>query len=432
MTSLLEPGMQLCGESGALVTVRRLLGAGGQGEVYEGRTNDGRDVAIKWYHEPFQTAELRESIAVLVQERAPSERFLWPGDIVSANRRFGYVMPLRPPHYASLTKVLGRQVSIKFKELVRGANHTVAAFKALQAKGLFYCDISDGNLFIDSATGDVLICDNDNVGTTRTTSRVLGTPRFMAPEIVRGEKKPSALTDSFSMAVLLFLLLMNDHPLHGEAESRIHVLDAAAMRQIYGINPVFIFDPVNGSNRPVPGVHVNAPIFWKLYPKVVRDIFTRVFTEGLADPGRRPAFGQWESALSAAVDAIFECSQCGRQNFYCPTNAAGTCWGCAKPFRTPPRLAIDGRRVVILNPDTKLYAHHLSKRGEALLPDPPLAEVVKHATLDVYGLKNLGARQWFASIPGAASAHPVAPGRSVTLTPGTQIDFGAVHAVIEQ
>ncbi len=428
---MLKTGQQLNCESGALVTVGEVLGTGGQGEVREGRMSDGRTVAIKWYYPQYQDSDLRESIATLAREKAPSAHFLWPEDIVVQGDHFGYVMPLRPANYASLPQVLGRKVSIRFRELVRAAGHTVAAFKALQAKGLFYCDISDGNLFVEPATGDVLICDNDNVGSTRTAPRVLGTPRFMAPEIVRGDTRPSALTDSFSLSVLLFLLLMNDHPLHGAAESQIHVLDPRAMRKIYGTDPVFIFDPNDGSNRPVPGVHRNVLAFWPLYPESMRRIFIRAFTAGLADPGRRPTFGEWEAALAAVSDAIYECGQCRRQNFYCPETAGEACWGCGRMLAKPLRLVIGGRNSVMMNPDSKLYSRHLGKRGEPAPGDPPVAEVTKHPTQDVYGLRNLGERQWFATPHGATTARPVAPGQSITLVPGTRIDFGTLDAVVE-
>ena len=174
--------------SGGAVRVGAELGTGGQGTVYEGTTDDGRKVAIKWYLPAFQNRGLRESIGELVAKKAPSRHFLWPDDLVVNGDEFGYIMRLRPPEFANLTAVLKRRVKLTFRELVVAASQTVSAFKELQATGLFYRDISDGNLFLNPRTGDVLICDNDNVGSSRTPNTVLGTARYMAPEIVRGRR----------------------------------------------------------------------------------------------------------------------------------------------------------------------------------------------------------------------------------------------------
>ena len=74
---------------------------------------------------------------------------------------------------------------------------------------------------------------------------VLGTPGFMAPEIVRGEKRPSRETDRYSLSVLLFYLFMVNHPLEGKLEANIKWMDYAARVKLYGTDPVFIFDPDN-------------------------------------------------------------------------------------------------------------------------------------------------------------------------------------------
>ena len=59
------------------------------------------------------------------------------------------------------------------------------------------------------------IVDCDNIGLDEGHIAVLGTPRFMAPEIVHGESMPCAATDLYSLAVMLFFLLMHGHPLDG-------------------------------------------------------------------------------------------------------------------------------------------------------------------------------------------------------------------------
>ena len=100
-----------------------------------------------------------------------------------------------------------------------------------------------GNVFFDPDTGDVLICDNDNVSYNSAPSGIYGTPRFMAPEIVNGKAKPSTNTDLFSLAVLLFYMFMLNHPLEGKLEAEIKCMDYLAMNRLYGEHPVFIFDP---------------------------------------------------------------------------------------------------------------------------------------------------------------------------------------------
>ena len=62
------------------------------------------------------------------------------------------------------------------------------SFLRLHTEGLCYRDISLGNVCFDPETGDTLVCDNDNVGIDGLSSgAVIGTKRFMAPEIVRRE-----------------------------------------------------------------------------------------------------------------------------------------------------------------------------------------------------------------------------------------------------
>ena len=68
----------------------------------------------------------------------------------------------------------------------------------------------------------------------------MGTPTFMAPEIVRGEAYPSRNTDKYSLAVLLFYMMMLHHPLDGQREYKIKCMDIYAINKIYGTNPIFM------------------------------------------------------------------------------------------------------------------------------------------------------------------------------------------------
>lgn len=428
---MLKRGERLAGESGGWITVGPLLGAGGQGEVYLGHTEDGQAVAVKWYLPAFQGDPNRGQVVDMVRRQAPSDHFLWPVDVLwREDGQFGYWMLFRPEGYVSLSAVLSRKAVIGFRELVRAARNVVAAFDALHRNGLFWSDVGDGNVFVNPSTGEILMCDNDNICSVHRVPRVLGTPRFMAPEVVRGEKPASTVSAGHSMVIMLFLLLMNDHPFAGRVESRIHVLDGRAMRKIYGTEPIFIFHPDDHSNRPVPGVHSNAPVFWPLYPPALRAIFTQVFTEGAHDPERRPSCAEWEAALSSADSALVRCNHCNRENFYWQENGVSPkCWGCSEPLQEQRKLVVNGDRVVVLTIGAKVYARDFSVNVD-VPPGALEAEVVRHPTLGFLGLRNRGVSPWTALLPGAV-VRTVEPGQSVRLMPGCRIDFGAASATVE-
>src|SRR5205823_3368245 len=114
---------------------------------------------------------------------------------------------------------------------------------------------------------------------------VLGTPDFMAPEVVRGEALPSNKTDLYSLSVLLFYMLMIGHPLLGKRILNIRCWDAAARELLFGKEPVFIFDPSDDSNAAIDMAHDptgeaggTALMYWAIYPQALRNTFTKAFT----------------------------------------------------------------------------------------------------------------------------------------------------------
>ena len=111
-------------------------------------------------------------------------------------------------------------------------------------------------------------------------SGIEGKSGYIAPEVVRGEKQPDTLTDRYSLATLLFMLLVGDHPLEGERTTKIPALVNKFEKKIYGSMPLFIFDPNDDSNRPVRGLHRNAPRMWKYFPSFIKDAFCRSFSQG--------------------------------------------------------------------------------------------------------------------------------------------------------
>jgi DNA-binding helix-hairpin-helix protein with protein kinase domain len=411
-------------------TAEKFLGGGGQGEVYRADLG-GKKVALKWYFPAQATPEQREALEVLIQKGPPTEKFLWPIELTHSPDvpGFGYVMPLRGPQYKSIVDLMKRRAEPTFRALATAGMQLADSFLELHAMGLCYRDISFGNVFFEPNSGEVLICDNDNVAVDGAAKGgVLGTPRFMAPEIVRGEAMPSMQTDLYSLAVLLFYMLMVHHPLEGKREAEIKCLDLPAMNKLYGTDPLFIFDPDDDSNRPIPNFHDNALAFWPLYPQFIRDLFIEAFTEGLHDPTERIRESEWRGAMVELRDAIIYCAQCGAENFYDVEalrqsgGKPGTCWSCGSDLVLPPRIRI-GDNIVMLNYNTKLYPHHVDN---ARLYDfsKPIAEVNQHPQdPSIWGLRNLSDEKWVISTD-ESSMQDVEPGRNVRLAVGIKINFG--------
>jgi len=424
--------------SGESYRVGRLLGGGGQGEVYIA-SGGGQELALKWYFPESATPAQRHALEKLVELPPPSPRFLWPSELATAGgvRSFGYLMPLRPERFKSLFDLMKRRIEPTFRTLLTAGLALADSYWQLHAKGLCYCDISFGNVFFDPANGDVLICDNDNVSIDRKSDgRVPGTPRFMAPEVVLGEP-PSSDSDRFSLAVLLFYMLHVHHPLEGAKEHAIHCLDMPALRKLFGEEPIFIFDPENAANRPVAGDQDNAEIYWKIYPRSLRELFTRVFTRGLRDPrDGRVRETEWRDELVRVRDGIFYCANCRGENFYQPEALASLgphgqlCWSCGKALRLPLRLRYEDNKVsnvVMLNHDTRLFAHHLVGGRQRFDFGAPLAEVTRHpADASRWGLKNLSTVPWYFTPRESDTTVEVLPGRAASLLDGARIAFGPV------
>lgn len=420
--------------------VQEKLGEGGQGEVYcvtDGQTS----YALKWYNLEQSTKEQKNAIRYLVKQGAPQGiaglRFLWPLDIIIIDNviQFGYLMSLIDTHrFAELGEVQAHHKHAPSLATLCEISYQIAnSYRALHLSGYCYRDIAASNIMFDPQIGDVLICDNDNVGINRQSkSQVWGTMEYMAPEVVRGEATPSTETDLHSLAVLLFNLWVWHHPLHGEMEYQIYVWDLPAKRRIYGETPVFIFDPTDKRNSlPNDSEYNTARQRWLYCPPPLQALFTRAFTDGLHYPAQRVTEGEWQCLFLQLKDSVITCPTCQAENLWGAGQTTLNCWHCQTTLSIPPKLAFqcaNGRYTMLLTQNTQLFQRHIQPLSET--PNTVIGEVVQHPNNpDMWGIRNLTQIKWTAKFPDG-NTKLIEPQRAVPLNLGLKLNIGGTEAEI--
>lgn len=406
-------------------SVVRELGRGGQGYVYAVE-RAGRPLALKWYKPHCATPEQKSALERLVELGAPHARFLWPLSLghVQGQSGFGYVMPLKESRFVEMGYLIsgrlpdGRPLDTSFAVLISVCRLLADSFLRLHSRGLCYRDISFGNVAFDPATGDIRICDNDNVDIDNGSGRVLGTPFFMAPELVRDTSfrtLPNSDSDRHSLAVLLFYALCMGHPLEGQ-RTEAGLRDGAWLRRHFGTEPVFAFHPADTSNRPTSQL---VQTYWNLYPGYLHDAFTRAFTEGLEDPAARVTESEWIKILGRLRDTMVQCSSCQATNFLDEGRASQECARCHRDLSRPLILHL-GRRRLAVGAFTRIRPTDApSSENEGR----DHARVRRHPSdPGRWGLENLTGARWVGTLPNG-TRFDVESKQTVELVPGLRLEL---------
>lgn len=420
-----QKGQRIKTVSGGELEVIQKLGEGGQGVVYKVNYN-GKPLALKWYfgNKLNNADKFYRNIQNNIKQGTPTGAFLWPLEITEYfEGSFGYLMELRPPEYKDFSLFLLAKVHFaNIEALINTALCITNGFRELHNRGYSYQDLNDGNFFVNPKTGDVLICDNDNVAPYGENLGIAGKCRYMAPEVVIGQKRPDSHTDRFSLAVVLYMLLFLNHPLEGK-RTMCPCLTEELERKFYGSDPVFVWDPANDANRPVRGVHTNEIKLWPLYPAFVRKTFEKAFSHEVMvgnDTTHRVIEKEWQEVFTTLRDLTIKCS-CGSETFIDPSQQSCRCINCGKSIERPPILKVKKYHAA-LAPGKKLYACHVQYDSDDF--KEAKGEVISSRNNpSLLGLRNDSNNTWEAILPnGSSKGYP--NGQVIKLGKGIKINFG--------
>jgi serine/threonine protein kinase len=337
--------------------VDEMIGAGGMKDVY---MSPDRSYVVAFFRDKqdFTSKERLIKIVTIYRERIYNlaggeywrDLFCWPYNIVEYKGKTGIVAPVYQSYFffkrGSIKNdflcIKGKEKEGKWFASAKNQNTFLApeergdwfkyfqicikisrATKRLHAAGLAHSDLSYKNVLVDPTSGRAAIIDIDGLVVPGVfPPDVLGTPDFIAPEVIAtkhlnikdpSRKLPSIATDRHALAVLIYMYLLYRHPLRG---GKVHDLDSTKDEELsMGIKSLFIEHPTDISNKvKVKQLHPSQlpqgdtdKISYSVCGPYLKDLFNKAFIDGLHSPNLRPSANDWEVALLKTVDLMQPC-----------------------------------------------------------------------------------------------------------------------------
>ena len=329
-----------------------IIGQGAQGVIYN--TSDDQYV-VKLYKKESELNN-RKKIKKLnwLMSLDYPDQFIRPIDIFDTPY-IGYVMQKVKGH-VSLNKLLipNRELSFSdwynkstgglYRRLLVGQKIAMQ-FANLHKQNLAYCDLSGNNILVNENTDINSVCmiDIDNIYIPGADDvNVLGTSRYMAPEILTRQLDPDIFTDSYSLAVILFELLKAGHPYIGDF---IEDGTPEQMAEAYkGLYP-YVDDPstdLNRSSQMLPSDVV--------FSTALKELFQKTFVDGKENRVARIRAQEYALAFQRASNLVVKCSVCGNWHYAKPdSNHKYICPWCDAPYEKPHSLIFKERFACKLN-----------------------------------------------------------------------------------
>jgi serine/threonine protein kinase len=316
-------GQTIISISGVKYRLTEVAGNGAQGVVYKEQAGK---FMVKLYYPTGSSSLNKNTLEKLqfVKNAKKPKNFVEIIDLIESPY-VGYVMT-RVDGHKPLNHWLIPDSSMKFKDWYNNGNgfrerlfiaYVIAkAFSNLSNENLSYCDISGNNILvmIENKTASVRMIDVDNIYIAgRGMSSVLGTPRYIAPEVISKMKTPDIFSDNYSLAVILFELLRIGHPYCSEA-----ILDGTPDDEDNAYAGKYEYVRDND------GAMLEANY---VFTDKLKELFRRCFVDGKSNRMLRPSAKDFEFALLDAANKVIRCPKCSAWHY--PKKDENKKWVCA-------------------------------------------------------------------------------------------------------
>ena len=295
------------------------LGQGGEGDVYEIKSPSRyTNHVAKKYKNP--TSERERKLKYLIKNPPQTEEnghtfLIWPRDLLYENGKFvGFIMPkatgielellcsddfLNYPEYQGSVweKFAFSQPNSLIKRL-KIARNICAAVAAVHAKNNYVLvDLKPQNIKITDK-GLICIIDLDSIQVTEK-GKVLfaskvATPEYSPPEVSQNPQTKDEYWDRFSLAVIIYRILVGIHPFTGTLKppNDKKTTDAELIKEG--------FYPHGKKKNEFSYINEEHNRLFK-YPDAVIKTFKKAFDDYLLQPDKRPSAADWYNALNPNV-----------------------------------------------------------------------------------------------------------------------------------
>jgi serine/threonine protein kinase len=215
-------------QAGQLIADRfaivRFIARGGMGEVYEARDQFLQDASVALKIIRPEIAADATTSARFQQEVVLARRVVH-SNLCPIYEIFRCDEPAPPFLFLSMRLLQGQTLYARFQEsaklepgeAVNICNQLLAGVAALHAGGIIHRDLKPNNVMLETGSSHVSIMDfglarpQDSEHTLFGSGVIAGTPGYMAPEMLRGER-PTKATDLFALGVVLHEVLTGERP----------------------------------------------------------------------------------------------------------------------------------------------------------------------------------------------------------------------------
>jgi len=246
---------------------------------------------------------------------------------------------------------------------------------------------------------------------------------LMAPELMLEQRQPDSLSDAFSLAIILFLLIYQKYPFGFPGAQADPSVD-------FHINSHLLNEKVDEARSD------------QLLTNRLCDLFLKCFREGRYSRFRRPSASEWREACLLAIDRTLECNKCGSSFFPLVNVKKGErqfCFWCGDLIpSTCALLFFEATARVVGN--VQRYVR-VPRPGVELIVDPKGREVLGrhahplktqlenkavamvHSQQDGVMLKNMSQEPFLFYTRDRKSHREILPGTSENIAIGSRVYF---------